>query len=346
MQKFFLAISIALMGVFSSCNAQSNGAKGKGANVPSEPGIYAHFKTTRGDIIVRLEHEKAPLTVGNFVALAEGKMETSERENGVPFFDGLKFHRVIADFMIQGGDPQGTGMGGPGYQFEDEFHPELKHDGPGILSMANSGPNTNGSQFFITHKATEWLDNKHSVFGRVLEGQNVVDSIRQNDVLEEVRIIRVGKELQSYDGLATFSSERSKITERAAAAAREGEERLASLTANAKTTDSGLRYIVHEEGTSEPVKPGDTAKVHYRLTLTNGQEIDNSYKRNQPLEVVTGQGRVIPGWEEALLLTKKGGKYTFIIPPALGYGAGGYPPVIPGNSILIFEMEIVDILRR
>lgn len=340
MIKLKTTISLFAAVILTACNGQSTKTS---IQTPSEPGIYAHFNTTRGDIVIKLEHEKAPLTVGNFVALAEGKMETSEREPGAPFFDGLKFHRVIADFMIQGGDPQGTGMGGPGYQFEDEFHPDLKHDGPGILSMANSGANTNGSQFFITHKATPHLDNKHSVFGRLVEGQDVVDSIRQNDVMETVRIIRVGKDFQNYDGLAAFTTAKGEIAAKRAEEEKAGDERLASLTANAKTTDSGLRYIVHEEGTGRKAKPGDTVLAHYILTLKNGNEVDNSYKRNQPLEVITGQGRVIPGWEEALLLTKKGGKYTFIIPPALGYGAGGYPPVIPANSTLIFEMEIVDI---
>lgn len=343
MRKLKTTISLFAAVILSACNGQSTKTS---IQTPSEPGVYAHFNTTRGDILIKLEHEKAPLTVGNFVALAEGKMETSERAPGVPFFDGLKFHRVIADFMIQGGDPQGTGMGGPGYQFEDEFHPDLRHDGPGILSMANSGPNTNGSQFFITHRATPHLDNKHSVFGRLVQGQEVVDSIRQNDFMETVRIIRVGKEYQNYDGLAAYTSARGAMEAKRAEEEKEGDERLATLTANAITTNSGLRYIVHEEGSGNVVKPGETVLAHYRLTLKNGQEIDNSYNRNQPLEVVTGQGRVIPGWEEALLLTKKGGKYTFIIPPALGYGAGGYPPVIPANSILIFEMEIVDIIRR
>ena len=137
----------------------------------------ATFTTNKGTIRLELFEDKTPKTVANFEKLcADG------------FYDGLKFHRVIANFMIQGGCPQGTGTGGPGYQFEDEFHPELKHDGPGILSMANAGPNTNGSQFFITHVATPHLDGKHSVFGRVLEGQDIVDAIEQGDVMEKVAV--------------------------------------------------------------------------------------------------------------------------------------------------------------
>ncbi len=137
----------------------------------------ATIQTNRGDIVIDLYADKAPNTVNNFVALARDG-----------FYDGVSFHRVIADFMVQGGDPTGSGRGGPGYQFNDEFHPELVHDGPGVLSMANAGPNTNGSQFFITHVATNWLDNKHSVFGKVRSGQDVVDAIQQGDVMEKVEI--------------------------------------------------------------------------------------------------------------------------------------------------------------
>ncbi|POQ98968.1 peptidylprolyl isomerase [Alkalispirochaeta sphaeroplastigenens] len=161
------------------------------------PGLYARMETTRGDILLRLEYERTPLTVMNFVGLAEGTLAHSRGE-GVRFFDGLTFHRVIQDFMIQGGDPTGTGRGGPGYQFPDEFHRELRHDGPGVLSMANAGPGTNGSQFFITHVATPWLDNRHSVFGRVLRGQSVVDTIRQGDRIQRVEILRRGAAAEAF----------------------------------------------------------------------------------------------------------------------------------------------------
>lgn len=137
----------------------------------------ATIETDKGTIKIELTEDKTPKTVANFEKLA-----------GEGYYDGLKFHRVIEDFMIQGGCPQGTGTGGPGYKFADEFHPELKHDSPGVLSMANSGPNTNGSQFFITHVPTPWLDNKHSVFGKVIEGQDVVDSIQQGDVMNKVTV--------------------------------------------------------------------------------------------------------------------------------------------------------------
>jgi len=163
-------------------------------------GIYAKFKTPKGEILVNLEYKKTPGTVGNFVALAEGNLENSAKEQGNPYYDGLKFHRVIPDFMIQGGCPSGTGTGGPGYKFDDEIHPDLKHDGPGKLSMANSGPATNGSQFFITHIETPWLDGKHTVFGNVVEGQNIVDAVTQGDEMS-VQIVRVGTEAEAFNAV-------------------------------------------------------------------------------------------------------------------------------------------------
>src|SRR5210317_1947002 len=159
-----------------------------------QEGIYARFTTSKGQIIVQLTHDKTPGTVGNFVALAEGNLENDAKPQGNPYYNGLKFHRVIPDFMIQGGCPLGTGTGSPGYSFDDEFHPELKHDKPGILSMANSGPASNGSQFFITHGATPWLDNKHTVFGKVSEGHDIVDAIAQGDLIDSIEIVRIGED--------------------------------------------------------------------------------------------------------------------------------------------------------
>jgi peptidylprolyl isomerase len=180
--------------------------------VSMENGIYAKITTDRGEILILLYHDKAPVTVANFVGLAEGVIKNDHKEIGTPYYDGLMFHRVISiangdpqDFMIQGGDPLGKGIGGPGYKFQDEFHPELKHKGPGILSMANSGPHTNGSQFFITHLATPWLDGKHSVFGEVISGMEVVNTTLQGDVMKTVEIIRVGEEAEAFDASAIFT---------------------------------------------------------------------------------------------------------------------------------------------
>ena len=167
------------------------------ATADLEPGLYADMETNRGTILLRLEHELVPMTVANFVGLAEGTLQFSGKDAG-PYYDGLTFHRVIDEFMIQGGDPTGTGSGGPGYQFADEIHPSLRHDRPGTLSMANAGPNTNGSQFFITHVETPWLDGRHAVFGYVVSGQDVVDAIRQGDELKSVRILRVGPSAEAF----------------------------------------------------------------------------------------------------------------------------------------------------
>lgn len=177
----------------------------------STDGIFAKIKTNKGLITIKLEYEKAPMTVANFVALAEGKMKNTAKAEGQPYFDGIKFHRVIPDFMIQGGDPTGTGMGGPGYAFADEIHPDLKHTRAGTLSMANAGPATNGSQFFITHKDTPWLDGKHAVFGYVTTGQEVVNAIAQNDVMESVTIERVGKAAKAWDEMKVLEENKAKF---------------------------------------------------------------------------------------------------------------------------------------
>jgi peptidylprolyl isomerase len=188
------------------------------AQVPAQAlpdGLYARIETSRGVIVTRLFYREAPMTVGNFVGLAEGKMRWRDPKDGqikqARFYDGLTFHRVVPDFMIQGGDPLGDGRGGPGYVFPDEFAPKLHHDKAGVLSMANAGPNTNGSQFFITHKATPWLDGRHAVFGEVVQGQDVVNRIRQGDRIEHVRILRVGAQAKAFDPLDAIRSKLKQI---------------------------------------------------------------------------------------------------------------------------------------
>jgi peptidyl-prolyl cis-trans isomerase A (cyclophilin A) len=177
-------------------------------------GIFAKIKTSKGTITLQLEYEKAPMTVANFVGLAEGKVKNNAKPEGQPYFDGIVFHRVIADFMVQGGDPTGSGMGGPGYMFADEIHPDLRHHRAGTLSMANSGPATNGSQFFITHKETSWLDGRHAVFGYVTEGQDVVNAIQQGDKMESVTIVRVGKAANAWDEMKVLADNASKFKAR------------------------------------------------------------------------------------------------------------------------------------
>ncbi|MBQ0735976.1 peptidylprolyl isomerase [Aquimarina celericrescens] len=308
-----------------------------------QDGLYAKFNTTKGEILINLEYKKTPGTVGNFVGLAEGNIENEAKPQGKPYYDGLKFHRVIADFMIQGGDPQGTGVGGPGYQFDDEIHPELKHDGPGVLSMANAGPGTNGSQFFITHVETSWLDGNHTVFGKVVEGQKVVNEIAQGDVINEVEIVRVGEEAKNFNAVESFRQFNGAKAEREAAAKKKSEELLEELANGFDKTDSGLRYKIIENGSGQNAEKGKTVSVHYKGSLTDGTIFDSSYKRNQPIDFPLGMGQVISGWDEGIALLKVGDKARFVIPPNLGYGERGAGGVIPPNATLIFDVELVDV---
>jgi peptidyl-prolyl cis-trans isomerase A (cyclophilin A) len=308
-----------------------------------ENGIYAKFNTTKGSILVKLTHDLTPGTVGNFVALAEGNMENKIKPQGVKFYDGLKFHRVIPDFMIQGGCPQGTGTGDPGYKFDDEFHPDLRHDAPGVLSMANSGPGSNGSQFFITHIATPWLDNKHTVFGNVIEGQDVVDAVAQGDVLESVEILRVGEEAKNWNAIEAFVGLKGARLKRAAALKAESEAKMEKLAAGFEKTESGLRYQFIQKGDGKQAEAGKTVSVHYEGSLENGKVFDSSYPRKKPIEFKLGIGQVIEGWDEGIALLKVGDKARFVIPSDLGYGPAGAGGAIPPNATLIFDVELMDV---
>ena len=308
-------------------------------------GLYARLRTDRGDIVVSLEFEKTPLTVINFVGLAEGTLPSSRGENA-RYYDGLTFHRVIDDFMIQGGDPRGDGTGGPGYQFPDEFHPDLRHDGPGVLSMANSGPNTNGSQFFITHVETPWLDDRHSVFGRVVQGQEVVNAIRQGDTLKKVEILRVGEaaraftaDLRSYRN--AFDAAGSRAEEIAAATRRNTIDSVRETWPGLVETDDGIFVEILEAGTGSKPRRGARVTVHYTGRLVNGQVFDSSIARNEPLVLVAGVGQVISGWDITLLDMRRGEKRLIVLPPELAYGSRGVGP-IPPNSFLIFEIELLS----
>lgn len=314
-------------------------------------GIYAKFETSRGDIYTVLEHKKTPMTVANFVGLAEGTITNTAKPAGTPYYDGLKFHRVIPNFMIQGGCPLGTGTGDPGYKFNDEIDETLKHTGPGILSMANAGPGTNGSQFFITHVKTDWLDGKHTVFGHVITGQAVVDSVKQGDVINKLVILRKGKEALAFDAPKVFEFEKvnyeKKQAERLAAQKLaeevkkvEDERKVAEMSKAYKKTASGLYYIIEKEGAGNNPTATSTVKVHYEGKFIDGKIFDSSIQRGQPIEF--GLNQVIPGWTEGLQLLKPGGKAKLLIPPALGYGERGYPGAIPPNAWLQFDVELLD----
>ncbi len=306
-------------------------------------GLYAKFNTSKGEIVVNLEFKKTPGTVGNFVALAEGNLENNSKPQGTPYYNGLKFHRVISDFMIQGGCPLGTGTGSPGYSFEDEFHSELKHNKPGILSMANSGPASNGSQFFITHVATPWLDNKHTIFGNVVEGQDVVDAIAQNDILESLEIIRVGEQAEKFNAVEAFRVFEGSREKREKEAKREQKEQLDKVAAGYDETPSGLRYTILQKGTGVKAEKGKTVSVHYKGQLLDGTVFDSSYTRKQPIDFTLGIGQVITGWDEGIQLLKVGDKARFVIPSNLAYGSQGAPGVIPADATLIFDVELMGV---
>ncbi|WP_289665795.1 peptidylprolyl isomerase [Flavobacterium panacagri] len=308
-----------------------------------ENGIYAKFNTSKGSILVKLTHDLTPGTVGNFVALAEGNMENKVKPQGQKFYDGLNFHRVIADFMIQGGCPKGTGTGDPGYKFDDEFVPSLKHDRPGVLSMANSGPGSNGSQFFITHVPTPWLDGKHTVFGHVIEGQDVVDAVAQGDTLETLEIIRVGEEAQKWNAIEAFIGLKGARLKREAALKAESEAKMEQLAAGFDKTESGLRYKMIQKGEGKRAEAGKTVSVHYEGSLENGKVFDSSYPRKKPIEFKLGIGQVIEGWDEGIALLQVGDKARFVIPSDLAYGPSGAGGVIPPNATLVFDVELMDV---
>ena len=318
-----------------------------------EDGLYAEFDTSMGVILVKLTYEKTPVTVANFVALAEGNHpKVREEYKGIKFYDGLIFHRVINNFMIQGGDPVGNGSGGPGYKFLDEFDQSLLHDKSGVLSMANSGPGTNGSQFFITEVPTPHLDFKHSVFGQVVKGIEIQDEIsnvktaianrpEKDIIIKKLTIIRKGSKAKKFDAVETWNEMEPKLL---MIQQQKAQDEIDRISKGFTTTDSGLKYKINKPTDGPNAKNGNKVRVHYSGKLTNGSEFDSSFKRNKPFEFIVGEGRVIKGWDEALKILKLGENATFVIPSNLGYGARGAGGVIPPNATLVFEIELLEIL--
>lgn len=323
-----------------------------------EDGLYAEFETSEGNFVTELHYQKTPMTVGNFVALAEGTHpEVDEEYQNKKFYDSIIFHRVIDGFMIQGGDPDGTGQGGPGYSFADEIDPKLTHE-KGVLSMANAGPNTNGSQFFITLVPTPHLNGKHSVFGKLVVGEAVVDSIGKVEtkkpgdrpiedvVIETINILRKGSEAKDFDAVEAFKEGVRKAEEAIKEAQARRAKKLEDASEGFEKTDSGLRYnITSENPTGTTPETGDMVKVHYSGYLLDGTKFDSSLDRDQPIEFAVGTGRVIPGWDEGIMLLKTGEKAEFVIPSELAYGARQTGP-IPPNSILRFEVELLEVNKK
>ena len=342
---FFLLNSILF-----SCNNQYN---------ELEDGVYAEINTSLGKMLIQLNYKETPVTVANFIALSKGthpdvKQDFKEKK----FYNGLIFHRVMDKFMIQGGCPLGNGSGNPGYTFDDEINPNLKHDKPGILSMANSGPATNGSQFFITEVPTPWLDGKHTVFGQVISGIEIQDKISnvktaianrpENDVIiNSINIIKIGESANNFDEVSVWIKEEPKLQKRRIEIEKSKREELTKqlekLSKGYTTTASGLKYkILVSTKNKKPVN-GNNVKVHYTGKLMDGNIFDSSLRRNLPFEFKIGEGRVIKGWEEALQILRVGEKASFIIPSNLAYGPRGAGGVIPPNATLIFEIELLEI---
>ncbi|MCF8323109.1 MAG: peptidylprolyl isomerase [Flavobacterium sp.] len=355
-------------------------------------GMFATISTSKGDITVQLEFVKTPITVANFVSLAEGKNAFVAKEEmiGKPFYDGLKFHRVIADFMIQGGDPEGNGSGNPGYAFKDEIT-DLKHDQPGILSMANSGPKTNGSQFFITHKETPWLDGKHTVFGRVTTGMDIVNQIAQDDIINKVTITRKGAAAKAFDASKIFSEyyfnkgeddkkqalidevNKKKQDSLMAVSKKAYFEKFASVInakkayfettkATATVTESGLAYKITQKGTGIKPATGATFNFNYAGYFEDGTLFDssipgvckeygtfNQQRQDQngyrpfPFEAGKKEG-LIPGFIEGLEQMTYGDKAIVFIPSKLAYGERGAGSVIPPNTNIVFELEMIEVI--
>ncbi len=368
LKKKLLLIAIAAISITSCTPIYKKMNVDKETYAGLNDGLYANFQTSKGNMIVKLEDKKAPVTVANFVGLAEGKIDNTAKAKGVPFYDGTIFHRVIKDFMIQGGDPKGTGMGDPGYKFDDEKN-DLKHKGKGILSMANSGPNTNGSQFFITEVPTPHLDGRHTIFGEVVNGFETIDSIatvekgaqdkpRTDVVLEKVAIFSKGDEYKTYDAAKVFAEGKGKIKEnnkaildkieadkkkKAEEFAANQQKLVDDLKATMQATPSGLYYKITEATEGKTANAGDVVSVHYAGKLVDGTEFDSSFKRNEPIEIPIGVGQVIKGWDEGILLLKEGESATLLIPSELGYGANGAGGVIPPNAWLIFDVKLVKV---
>lgn len=371
MKKMSFLLLCSILFSFTACNDEYPDLK---------DGIYAEFITNKGTFVAELFYEATPITVASFVSLAEGnsKMVADEYKDK-KFYNGLTFHRVIKDFMIQGGDPLGTGSGDPGYSFPDEIVDSLQLDSKGVLAMANSGPNTNGSQFFITLKETPWLTGMHTVFGEIVKGQEVVDSIGlvktatgdkpvEDVVIEEINIIRKGDAAENFKAPEVFEQELQNLEDEKVAREKEMaasmEERATKFTelkSKAEELPSGLKIYFLEKAEGEKPQLGQTVRVYYQGYFPNGELFDtnveeaavasgvfNGVRKQQggyePYPMAySPDARMIAGFKEGVQEMSVGDKALLFIPAHLGYGERGSGNVIPPNSDLVFEIDLVDI---
>ena len=338
--KFLAAVFCFCTIAFGGCKTMDKELKA----IEGKDGVFAIMETSKGSIVLELFYEKTPLTVTNFVGLAEGTLDAAK---GKPFYDGLKFHRVIADFMIQGGDPEGTGRGGPGYRFADECFDDLTFDKPGYLAMANAGPGTNGSQFFITHVPTEWLNGKHTIFGQVVnqDSQKVVNAVAQDDKIVKLTIVRQGEKAKNFtatqadfDRLASEAKAKAEEAKKAANA-----KKIAEVEKNFPgfaVDSNGIYWKTKKAGNGIKIGGRKNVACEYKGYLVNGTVFDKSAGRG-PLEFVTASGQMIPGFDIMVQDMSLGEKRTVVIPSDLAYGDQGYPGVIPGGAYIAFDIEVV-----
>ncbi|MBU1078923.1 MAG: peptidylprolyl isomerase [Spirochaetes bacterium] len=306
-------------------------------------GLYARIDTVRGPVVISLAYEQAPLAVANFVGLAEGTLDAAE---GKRFYDGLSFHRVEPGFVVQGGDPRGDGSGDPGYNFPDEFDPALRHDVPGVVAMANYGPDTNGSQFYITLAPVPSLDGAYTVFGRVVDGLDAVERIAAGDLMTKVTILRYGQGAKAFETGQTawtryygVAEEGSKARARAARAALD--EAIAAKWPGLEKRPDGIMSKTLAEGAGRTAPRGSLVKIEYKGMLPDGRIFDQSILHGGPFEFELGIGQVILGWDLIIKDMKKGEKRLVAIPPEYAYGTQGVSGVIPPNSYIVFELELV-----
>jgi cyclophilin family peptidyl-prolyl cis-trans isomerase len=330
-------IALALVTALASCGD---------ARADLGDGLFAVLETNKGEIVMQLHFERAPMTTANFVGLAEGTI-ASTRGESTRYFDGLTFHRVVPGFVVQGGDPSGNGTGGPGYRFPNEIHPELSHDAPGVVAMANSGPHTNGSQFYITLAPAPHLDGGYSVFGRVAAGMDVVQSIEQGDTITQVEIVRNGAAAKAFDAAepafrALVDRAETELEADREAAREAALSLMAEQHPDARLEPSGI-YLTTDGPADATPAPGQRVTFHYTARVLGGGQFDDTRGRNDPLTLVLGQDSVLPGLDAALRAISPGQNAVAIIPPEMAFGSGGVPGVIPPWSFVVFEIEVLSI---